>query len=76
MSSLTWTKTDPNPPNPDNWLICTGCGWLALLTQGNIFACEVGEPCKYCSTPMIPATEADMRKAYPNGQYSLVETGD
>ena len=55
-------------PNPDGWLICTDCGWSALLTQGNIHGGEVGEECKYnCGGNLQRARQSDMDRMYPDG---------
>lgn len=66
---MPWIKASNNPPDHQNWLKCDGCGWLSLKTQDRVYASEVGEPCKYCATPLRLATANDMSTAYPHGVY-------
>lgn len=70
---MPWIKVSDNPPDYNNWLKCDICGWLALKTQDNVHASEVGEPCKYCSTLLRRATVEDMKEAYPDGQFEWTE---
>lgn len=65
-----WVKISDDPPDAADWLHCSNCGHLALLTRENVvYGAEVGDPCKYCNTPYKPATEENMRAAYPQGQW-------
>lgn len=70
---MKWIKISDQPPSHVGWLCCPGCGWMALETDHvRVFGCEVGEPCQYCKTPMVRATEEDMKRSYPNGVYDQV----
>ena len=67
-----WVKVADHV-DPEGWLVCPNCGWLALETKPpNLYASELGEPCKYCKTPIDRATKEDMDAAYPHGAYKYV----
>lgn len=71
---MPWIKVSGDPPDFRDWLKCDGCGWLTLSSQPpNVYSCEAGEPCKYCSTLLRPATEQDMKLAYPERQFNWEE---